>query len=119
VNDSVGDQVLCLARINHHVGRVQVRLQRLARLPLFNDHKSVGAKIRLEFEIGTMIDGGFVLETTVLGVDGWHIGRENFEDGIALTAVGSDYGNDVDHGMEEEDCVGRIASAWRGGSPDF
>jgi len=97
VNDPIGDQVSRLRTVGDHVRGNRMRLQGPGAFPFLHDDKSIRTEFGLEFEDRSGIDRGFVGKAALLGQDGGHVGLKCLENGITLTPLGGDDGDDVDH----------------------
>src|SRR3954468_23865628 len=91
------DQLFRFCAVRRHVRRRRVRLQRFHALPFLDGEKGVRAPFRLELQRVLRIDGGAVLDATLLGPHRGHVGAELAQDFVALARLAGNDGDNMDH----------------------
>jgi hypothetical protein len=84
VDHAACDQVARLGRVGRHVRRGGMGSERLGALPFLDYHEGVGPKFRLETADAVSVDGGAILDATLLGMHRRYVGAERFEDLFAV-----------------------------------
>src|SRR5262249_26242285 len=85
--------------------------------PLFDHDESVGTEFGERAPVS--IDGSAVLDAALLGMHGRHIGLEVLQHLFALSGLGSDDGDDVDHSLLPWNRLDIYAARpWRSRRPD-